>query len=183
MKKEYTVTFIVAAVALVIIYIVYKNRKYVGQTIQRYTGINPLTDYSMPLGIRDNNPLNIRHEDAIKWQGEIKEPLEKNGDFAVFSSIDLGIRASLKNLQSYITTDKIDTVEAIINKWAPPEDGNNVDAYIGTVISKMGSSFSPSSVVTKSDLPLLAWSMSNVEVGSKYAPSLDVFKSVYNKYL
>lgn len=171
---------IVIVVIIVVVYIIYKNQRRIGQYIQANTGNNPFNDYTVPLGIRNNNPLNIRHEQAIKWQGEIITPIEKNGDFAVFSDLEHGIRASEINLRSYLN-EKVNTIPLIITKWAPPKE-NDDESYIKIVLSKMGSKYNRNTVIVKSDIPLLAWAMSNVEVGEKFAPSLVVFQNTFTKY-
>ena len=49
-------------------------------------------------GIRNNNPLNIRHS-ADRWQGVRQEQTDKS--FVQFKSMAYGYRAAWKTLQSY----------------------------------------------------------------------------------
>ena len=51
-----------------------------------------------PRGIRNNNPLNIRHS-ADRWQGARGE--QKDKSFVQFKSMAYGYRAAWKTLQSY----------------------------------------------------------------------------------
>jgi hypothetical protein len=71
-------------------------------------------------GIKNNNPGNIRD-----WPGTIK----KDG-FAVFSSIEDGMKAAAKNLEAYQDKHGINTLSGILHRWAPTGDGtNNPDNY------------------------------------------------------
>lgn len=92
----------------------------------------------LPLGLRNNNPGNIR-PGKDKWQGEIGA----NFGFVVFDTMENGIRALAKNLIAYQKHDdgsggKIDTVREAITRWAPSADHNNTEAYIAMVCSVLG---------------------------------------------
>ena len=88
----------------------------------------------MTRGIRNNNPLNLRHS-ADQWQGARKEQTDKS--FVQFESMAYGYRAALKTLDSYWNHFKQlrqpFTVRAIISRWAPPSE-NDTDAYVSTVL-------------------------------------------------
>lgn len=89
-----------------------------------------------PRGIRNNNPLNIRK--GNDWKGE--RPEQKDKAFEEFTSMEYGIRAGFIILRKYITgynglTQKFNTIEKIISRWAPAVE-NNTTAYISQV-SKM----------------------------------------------
>jgi len=81
-----------------------------------------------PIGIRNNNPLNLR-----SWGATPRE-----GGFAKFGSADEGLAAAVKNLGAYQDRHGINTIAGIINRWAPPSDGNNVPAYISHVAKETG---------------------------------------------
>ncbi|HID7483182.1 TPA: structural protein [Morganella morganii] len=94
-------------------------------------------------GIRNNNPGNIRHSSS-KWQGlAVTQPDSK---FCAFISAEFGIRALMKLLQTYskyqgkpgIGCGKIDTVEEIIERWAPSGDNNHTENYIKRVCKETG---------------------------------------------
>lgn len=87
------------------------------------------------LGMRNNNPLNIRYNSGNQWQGLTGE----NKGFCTFKSKVYGYRAAFVNMQTYHVAGK-DTIREIINKWAPPAE-NNTAAYISTVCKASG--FSP----------------------------------------
>ena len=89
-------------------------------------------------GIRNNNPLNIRHS-ADRWQGVRKEQTDKA--FVQFESMAYGYRAAWKTLQSYYNRfcrqGQAFTVRNIISRWAPPKE-NDTEAYIRTVLQITG---------------------------------------------
>ena len=90
---------------------------------------------NMTRGIRNNNPLNIRHS-ADKWQGARINQTDKS--FVQFETMAYGYRAAWKVLESYWKYFKQQrqpfTVRNIIHRWAPPEE-NDVDAYVKTVLN------------------------------------------------
>ena len=92
----------------------------------------------MNRGIRNNNPLNIRHS-ADRWQGACEEQTDKS--FVQFKSMAYGYRAAWKTLQSYYNRfcqqSKPFRVENIISRWAPPSE-NDTEGYIRFVLGKSG---------------------------------------------
>ena len=88
-----------------------------------------------PKGIRNNNPLNIRHS-PNRWEGMAEE--QTDPDFVQFRSMAYGYRAAFKLLQSYYRRFRKEgkpfTVRNIISRWAPPQDGNDTEAYIRSVL-------------------------------------------------
>ncbi|MBU3022882.1 virion protein [Aestuariibacter sp. A3R04] len=90
-----------------------------------------LKSEKLPLGIRNNNPLNLR-EVGIPWNGKTGE----NGGFTTFETPHYGIRAAANNMKnSYLSGNT--TIEKIISEWAP-ETENNTAAYIASVSQKTG---------------------------------------------
>ncbi|TCD18174.1 hypothetical protein E0D81_12695 [Lelliottia amnigena] len=84
-------------------------------------------------GIRNNNPGNLEYSKSNPWSGQTGD----DGRFAKFETPEHGIRALGRNLLSY-QRQGIDTVSDIINRWAPPTDNNNTDAYIKAVCDQLG---------------------------------------------
>ena len=84
-------------------------------------------------GIRNNNPGNLEFSKTNPWVGQTGD----DGRFAKFETPEHGIRALGRNLLSY-QRQGIDTVSDIINRWAPPSDNNNTDAYIKAVCAQLG---------------------------------------------
>jgi len=85
-----------------------------------------------PRGIRNNNPLNIRHSSDV-FQGEIKG-IDKS--FKTFESMPYGYRAAFVTLATYLSKGH-NTIEKIVAKWAPPTE-NNTESYISNVAKYSG---------------------------------------------
>ena len=89
----------------------------------------------MSRGIRNNNPLNIRHGKS-RWEGRTK--VQTDAEFVTFVSMAYGYRAAWKLMETYRLrlqqAGMSYTLKNIIHRWAPPEDGNDTSAYIRTVI-------------------------------------------------
>lgn len=80
-----------------------------------------------PIGIRQNNPGNLR-----KWG----DAAVKNG-FAQFETPVQGISAMAGNLQAY-GRHGWNTIDAIVDHWAPAKDKNNVPAYKAALVKQTG---------------------------------------------
>lgn len=89
--------------------------------------------FDLPLGLRNNNPGNIRPLDYDVWQGQIGVD---NG-FVVFKDISWGIRAFATNLYSSITKHGTDTLAKYISRYAPASE-NDTQNYINTVAAYTG---------------------------------------------
>ncbi|EAA2773547.1 hypothetical protein DNU52_13365 [Salmonella enterica subsp. diarizonae] len=83
--------------------------------------------------IRNNNPGNLEYSKSNPWVGQNGD----DGRFAKFETPEHGIRALGRNLMSY-QRQGIDTVNEIINRWAPPTDNNDTAAYIKAVCEQLG---------------------------------------------
>jgi len=90
-------------------------------------------------GIRNNNPGNIKKKD-IAWLGKITPGSDPT--FEQFTSIVMGLRASMTNLRTYYNKYGLNTIRQIINRWAPGSE-NNTNKYINNVAGFM--SVSPNS--------------------------------------
>lgn len=97
-----------------------------------YTGQSWQTPANAPRGIRNNNPGNIGK--GVGFQGEIEG---NDPRFATFDSPEAGIRALARNLMAYDTNHGLNTVEGIMNRWAPPTE-NDTGAYVRTVAAALG---------------------------------------------
>ncbi|QTL40932.1 structural protein [Xenorhabdus budapestensis] len=91
----------------------------------------------MSRGIRNNNPGNIDHNPANKWQGQLPhdEKIEKR--FCRFESPEYGIRALFKLLRNYQLRHQLHSIRKIINRYAPPVE-NNTESYIQFAAEKVG---------------------------------------------
>jgi hypothetical protein len=81
-------------------------------------------------GLRNNNPLNIRHNPANKWVGQAPE--QKDREFVTFVSMPYGIRAAVVILMNYWDKRGLRTVREMIATWAPSSE-NDTDAYVRQV--------------------------------------------------
>jgi len=85
---------------------------------------------SLPRGIRNNNPGNIKTGDM--WQGSAGD----DGTFVIFADMVWGTRAlatALTNMQKR----GVNTIQDIISTWAPASE-NNTNAYVNAVAEDMG---------------------------------------------
>lgn len=94
----------------------------------------PIDATGAPLGVRNNNPGNIRVSD-IPWNG--KAPGGEGG-FERFNTPEDGVSALTQNLLTYQDKHGLNTIEGIINRWAPASDNNNVGAYVASVAQRTG---------------------------------------------
>ncbi len=86
-----------------------------------------------PRGIRNNNPGNIRLG-KINWQGQ--RTAQFDNAFVEFETPVMGLRALMKVLLTYYRRYQLDTVQSIINRWAPPHE-NATDHYAGHVAKRL----------------------------------------------
>ncbi len=114
---------------------------------------------ALPRGIRNNNPGNIRHNDANNWRGQIG--VDEKG-FVIFDKVENGIRAMALVLQSYARRGVVYLVD-IIYTWAPPVDGNDVRAYLEHVEKLTG--IQGNQRVTEKDYPKLIAAITKHENG------------------
>ena len=115
----------------------------------------------MSRGLKNNNPGNIRKTSGTPFLGE-KQP-SSDPAFKQFVSIDWGYRAMFKLLNNYISAGT-DTIEEIINKYAPPVE-NNTNSYINTVVSRSGVSKNTKLYINDERLIKIVSAMSFVENG------------------
>ena len=113
-------------------------------------------------GIRNDNPLNIRHGKS-QWVGMREKQTDKQ--FVQFTARVYGYRAAFVLLRGYIGKGK-DTIGKIIAKWAPSSDGNNTQSYINYVSKSTGINASHAlKWEDKDDLVEVVRSMAHMESG------------------
>ena len=81
-------------------------------------------------GLRNNNPLNIRRTGVDTWKGMSTSQTDEL--FLQFESMVMGYRAAAVLIRNYDIMYGINTVSAIISRWAPSSE-NNTLAYIRRV--------------------------------------------------
>ncbi|MGR5243070.1 structural protein P5 [Photobacterium damselae] len=118
------------------------------------------TKTMMPLGIRNNNPLNIKFNSANDWDGQTGE----NNGFCVFSSSKFGIRAGAKLIDNYMSKKGLTSVAGIIKKWAPPSDNNPTNNYVEFVAKEVGVNAADNNLSRK-HIPIMIRAMIKFENG------------------
>ena len=116
-------------------------------------------------GLRNCNPLNIRRS-ADLWQGLAER--QPDPEFFTFKSMAWGYRAAFILMRTYAHKYGLHTLEGIVTRWAPPEDGNATEEYIRRVCILTG--FAPDKRLNPykpADMAPLAAAMSRVECGVK----------------
>jgi hypothetical protein len=81
----------------------------------------------LPRGVRNNNPLNIRHEPGTVWIGQADE--QTDPDFVQFRDPVFGVRAGAIILREYKLRDNIDTIAEAIYRWSATDQ----EAYTANV--------------------------------------------------
>lgn len=90
---------------------------------------------NVPRGYRNNNPLNIIDGSFARGQPGYEGT---DGRFGRFASMDDGINAADRLLQSYADRG-LNTPQSIIARWAPAGDGdNNPSTYAATIARNLG---------------------------------------------
>jgi len=82
---------------------------------------------TLPRGLRNNNPLNIRHNNDT-FQGEVTGT---DKSFKTFSCMPYGYRAAFVILHTYLQRGE-NTIAKIVSRWAPPIE-NDTAKYIAFV--------------------------------------------------
>lgn len=132
-----------------------------------------------PRGIRNNNPLNIRH--GSRWQGLKKEQTDKC--FCQFVSMEYGLRAAFRLLRNYIsgwsgTRKPCKNVHDIVSKWAPASE-NNTAKYIEFVCKQTGlHQFQSLSFSDRKTMIAIVTAMAEVECGRKI--DINLIESAYD---
>ena len=121
----------------------------------------------MTLGLRNNNPLNIRRGKS-HWIGEIPQSSSpsrggrEGSSFVQFRTIEFGLRAAFCLLRTYSTKYKLNCIRDIISRWAPPTE-NDTEQYIRNVCQWTG--FGGNERLTEDQWPALVRAMARQECG------------------
>lgn len=102
---------------------------------------------SQPIGLMLNNPGNIRKNDGVMYNGEVRP--SSNSAFKEFKDMPHGYRAMASLLYHYIISSGLNTINKILTVYAPAADGNNPVNYANFVASQVG--IQPDYVLSKSD--------------------------------
>lgn len=116
---------------------------------------------SYPLGIRQNNPGDLRT--GTGWMGEVSSD---NG-FALFKDLSYGLRALAVDLSNKIK-EGYDTITEIITRYAPPSE-NDTFSYIESVSAQTGWNQDQVIEFNYDNLSLLMRAIITHELGQQYA--------------
>lgn len=97
---------------------------------------------SLPRGIRNNNPGNIRTNGGVSQQPfegaiPIAQNTDSNKSFMQFENPWYGIRAAARVIFNYQDKYKLATIRQFITRYAPPSDDNRTDEYIRSVCASL----------------------------------------------
>lgn len=112
---------------------------------------------------RLNNPGNIRHS-ATLFKGEVNRKVHPA--FKSFISMEYGYRAMFVILRTYFRKYGLNTIEGIVNRWAPSNE-NDTKAYIAFVERVTGINRKRSLTYCKHEMISLVHAMSWIENGIK----------------
>lgn len=122
---------------------------------------------SPSIGERSNNPLNIRYSDANAWEGQIGS----DSGFVAFDSINNGLRAGSKVLNTYGNKYGVNTIRGAISRFAPPTE-NDTENYVSFISSELG--LDPDAPVDLTDPETNAKfvaAMAKMETGQRFTPA------------
>ncbi len=114
----------------------------------------------MPRGIRNNNAGNIRATgNWQEWQGAIGKD---EAGFIIFDTAENGLRAMARILRNYRDLYQLNTIEQIINRWAPPIE-NNTQSYVNHAAQIVG--VNPNEPLETGEYPALMAAITRHENG------------------
>lgn len=170
------ITSVLTVICGVLLYLkVRRFRHYINEDIEQAT---PQTQNTMEQpnqeydtstrGYRNNNPLNIRIS-SNNWKGEIKPSAD--GSFCQFTTMAYGFRAAMVCIRTYIRKYNLQTIQEIINRWAPWKDGNNPTSYANKVVNTWPELFTSKDFVidytNAEHMTKLVYAMAIVENGTE----------------
>ncbi|MFM2476677.1 hypothetical protein [Celerinatantimonas sp. MCCC 1A17872] len=115
---------------------------------------------SLPRGVRNNNPLNIRKGQS--WNG--LAPVQLDSSFNTFVTPLYGFRAAARIIKGAYHQRGVITLQEVITEWAPPSE-NPTTQYIEFVADKAQISPADDAV---DYLPRVLWAMAQYEQGADY---------------
>lgn len=131
--------------------------------------VSTVVDYTLPRGIRLNNPGNIKHLPPSPWLGKAADQ-SADPTFVTFQTPEYGIRAMARLFRTYAGRG-VQTLANIIATWAPEKDSNKVGPYIAHVSALTG--IPATAVVPESAWPSLIAAIITHENGRQpYTPDV-----------
>jgi hypothetical protein len=104
----------------------------------------------LPLGIRNNNPGNLRPYDGELYAGssDIKD------NFIIFDSAENGLRGLARDIQTKVKR-KLNTIDSLTKVYAPKGDNNPTESYINTIVENLNSFFICACVFTQNNINII----------------------------
>lgn len=93
------------------------------------------TERTLPRGLRNNNPGNIRRSQISIWRGQVVPGTDRQ--FCQFRTMAWGYRALMRLLRNYQRIYGLVSVRQLIGRYAPASE-NDTDAYVRFVAGRMG---------------------------------------------
>lgn len=150
-----------------------RSLTFLGTPPKREEPKAPEPESSDPLGVRNNNPLNIRDTDT-PWTG-----VTGNAEgFETFARPVDGMRAAFLNMGTRILRSD-GTLAGVVSAWAPPSE-NDTDAYIQRMSELTG--IAPDEkldIKDKASIVKLGKAMANHENGGDFYTD-DMFTKAYD---
>ncbi len=109
--------------------------------------------------------------DKDRFIGELRPSRDKS--FRTFVNMAYGYRAMHYLLRRYKNSYQLNTLEQMINRWAPPTE-NHTDAYIDFVAKRSG--IGRDQIVDVSNMTVMCRiveAMAKMENGNKYEPDMN----------
>lgn len=126
-----------------------------------------MAETTLPRGVRNNNPLNIRLSSQV-FRGEVTNIYEK--EFKCFRSMVWGFRAAFCIIRTYITLKGCKTPRQIIHRWCPDDSAAR---YVDFVCSRCNVDPDGAlSFVSRLVMVALVSAMAKFETGVEFPQSL-----------
>lgn len=93
---------------------------------------------TIPAILRANNPCALRPLARGRWKGQRGTIRTPGGLYCAFSEPVWGVRAALRNLDTYRRRHRLDSPAQIIARWAPAADRNPETAYARFIARRVG---------------------------------------------
>lgn len=121
----------VISILLVVGILIYKKNKKNLEIAAKSVEDIAKKDPSLPRGIRNNNPGNIRMSNN-QWKGKIPHHLNTDKAFEQFNTMAEGTRAMTVLIRNWIRKGTANTIEKIVKRYAPPNE-NNTTRYVDLI--------------------------------------------------
>ena len=133
-------------------------------------------DTSLPLGYRNNNPLNILYGTSL-WKGKVVHNTDTSKPRKEqFVSMAYGYRAALYLIRTHIRGG-YNTLARLVNRWGTGAQSDQVTSYVSFVSKKTG--IAPGTTLSPDNMEQLckiAWAMAWFENGKAPSSMDDIYQ-------